>query len=269
MADDPHFGAWWARLLRVGISRAGMRHLVDTWEDLDVRAALPSVAVPTLVLCRSTDRMTPWVWSEYLARHIPNARLVDLGPGDHLWFTGDTEPLLRELHEFITGAPGGPIPEQVLATVVFTDIVGSTERAAALGDAAWHQLLERHDDLVRNELDRWRGRVVKHLGDGFFAAFDGPARAIHCAQAIADGVRRLGLEIRAGVHTGECERRGDDLAGMAVHIGARIGSAARAGEILVSGTVRDLVVGSEIAFADRGSTELKGVPGEWRLYAVA
>jgi class 3 adenylate cyclase len=157
----------------------------------------------------------------------------------------------------------------VLATVVFTDIVGSTERAAQLGDAAWHRVLERHDDLVRSELGRWRGREVKQLGDGFLASFEGPARAIRCAQAIAQGVRQLGLEIRAGVHTGECERRGDDLAGMAVHIGARVGAAAAPGEILVSGTVRDLVVGSDISFADRGSRELKGVPGEWRLYAVA
>jgi pimeloyl-ACP methyl ester carboxylesterase len=269
IADDPAFGAWWAHILRVGLSRSGMRHLLDTWEDLDVRAALPSIAVPTLVMCRSTDRMTPFAWSEYLAQHIEGARLVDLGPGDHLYFTGDTEPLLRELHDFVTGTPGGPVPEQVLATVVFTDIVGSTERAAQLGDAAWHRVLERHDDLVRSELGRWRGREVKQLGDGFLASFEGPARAIRCAQAIAQGVRQLGLEIRAGVHTGECERRGDDLAGMAVHIGARVGAAAAPGEILVSGTVRDLVVGSDISFADRGSRELKGVPGEWRLYAVA
>jgi class 3 adenylate cyclase len=246
-----------------------MRHLLDTWEHLDVRSALPLIGVPTLVMCRNTDRMTPFAWSEYLADQIEGARLVDLGPGDHIFFTGDTEPILRELHDFVTGTPGGPIPEEVLATVVFTDIVGSTERAAALGDAEWHRVLERHDDLVRSELGRWRGREVKQLGDGFFAAFEGPARAIRCAQAIADGVRQFGLEIRAGVHTGECERRGDDLAGMAVHIGARVGAAAGAGEILVSSTVRDLVVGSGIEFADRGTQQLKGVPGEWRLYAVA
>ena len=269
MADDRAFGEWWARLLRLGVSRAGIRHIVDTWEQLDVRAALPSIRVPTLVMCRSTDRMTPFAWSQYLAEHIDGARLVDLGAGDHVFFTGDTESLLRELHEFLTGTPGGPVPEDVLATVVFTDIVGSTERAAALGDTEWHRVLERHDDLVRAELARWRGREVKQLGDGFLAAFEGPARAIRCAQAITEGVRRFGLEIRAGVHTGECERRGDDLAGMAVHIGARVGAAADAGEILVSGTVRDLVVGSGIAFADRGTHELKGVPGEWRLYAVA
>jgi class 3 adenylate cyclase len=157
----------------------------------------------------------------------------------------------------------------VLATLVFTDIVGSTQRAAELGDSEWHRVLERHDDLVRSELGRWRGREIKQLGDGFLASFEGPARAIRCAQAIAAGVRRLGLEIRAGIHTGECERRGNDLAGMAVHIGARVGAAAGAGEILVSGTVRDLVVGSGIAFDDRGAHEFKGVPGEWRVYAVA
>jgi class 3 adenylate cyclase len=246
-----------------------MQQLVSTWEHIDVRAALASVGVPTLVLCHSTDRVTPFSWSEYLADHIAGARLVDLGPGDHLFFTGDTEQLLGELHDFLTGTPGGPVPEQVLATVVFTDIVGSTERAAELGDTAWHRVLERHDDLVRVELGRWRGREVKQLGDGFFASFDGPARAIHCAQAITQGVRDFGLEVRAGVHTGECERRGDDLAGMAIHIGARVGAAAGAGEILVSSTVRDLVVGSGIAFTDRGARRFKGVPGEWRVYAVA
>jgi class 3 adenylate cyclase len=269
MADDPAFGTWWARLLRQGTSRAGMQHLLDTWAQLDVRAVLPSIGVPALILCRNPDRMTPFAWSEYLAEHIEDARLVDLGPGDHIFFSGETEQILRELHDFLTGTPGGPVPEQVLATVVFTDIVGSTERAAELGDTEWHRVLERHDDLVRTELGRWRGREVKQLGDGFLASFEGPARAIRCAQAIAEGVRRLGLDIRAGVHTGECERRGNDLAGMAVHIGARVGAAAGPGEILVSGTVRDLVVGSGIVFADRGATELKGVPGEWRLYAVA
>jgi class 3 adenylate cyclase/pimeloyl-ACP methyl ester carboxylesterase len=268
MADDPDFASWWARLLRHGISRSGMQLLLDTWESLDVRSALSSIGVPTLVLCHSTDRMTPFAWSEYLADHIDGARLVDLGDGDHIFFTGQTEALLRELHDFLTGTPGGPVPEQVLATVMFTDIVGSTERAASLGDAEWNRLLERHDDLVRAELGRWRGREVKHLGDGFFASFEGPARAIRCAQAVMDGVRRLGLEVRTGVHTGECERRGDDLAGMAVHIGARVGAAAGPGEILVSGTVRDLVVGSGIAFSDHGTRELKGVPGEWRLFAV-
>jgi class 3 adenylate cyclase/alpha-beta hydrolase superfamily lysophospholipase len=269
MADDRAFGAWWARLLRLGVSRSGVRQLLDTWEHIDVRAALPLVGVPTLVMCRSTDRMTPFAWNQYLADHIEGARIADLGPGDHLFFTGDTEPILRELHDFVTGTPGGPVPQEVLATVVFTDIVGSTQRAAELGDAEWHRVLERHDDLVRTELGRWRGREVKQLGDGFLASFEGPARAIRCAQAIAEGVRQFGLEIRAGIHTGECERRGDDLAGMAVHIGARVGAAADAGEILVSSTVRDLVVGSGIEFADRGAQELKGVPGEWRLYAVA
>jgi class 3 adenylate cyclase len=269
VADDPMFEAWWARLLRHGITRAGMEHLLETLTQLDVRAALPLIGVPARILCHNPDHVTPFVWSEYLAEHIEGAPLIDLGPGDHLYFTDGSELFLGEAHDFLTGTPGGPVPEQVLATVVFTDIVGSTQRAADLGDAAWHHVLERHDDLVRAELGRWRGHEVKQLGDGFLASFEGPARAIRCAQAIAEGVRRLGIEIRAGIHTGECERRGDDLAGMAVHIGARVGAAAGAGEILVSGTVRDLVVGSGIEFADRGSRELKGVPGEWRLYAVA
>ena len=269
MAGDADFGAWWARLLRHGISRSGMQQLFETWEHIDVRAALGSIGVPTVVLAHRDDRMTPFAWSKHLADHIPDARLVDLGPGDHLFFTGDNDAFLAELHEFLTGMPGGPVPEQVLATLAFTDIVGSTERAAQLGDTAWHRVLERHDDLVRTELGRWRGREVKQLGDGFLASFEGPARAIRCMQAIVEGVRQFGLEIRAGIHTGECERRGDDLAGMAVHIGARVGAAAAASEILVSRTVRDLVVGSGIEFADRGTQELRGVPGEWRLYAVA
>lgn len=269
MADDQMFEAWWARLLRHGISRSGMEHFLGTLAALDVRAALSSISVPTRILCHNPDLVTPFAWSEYLAAHINGAPLVDMGPGDHLYFTHGSEILLREAHDFLTGTSGGPIPEQVLATVVFTDIVGSTQRAAELGDSEWHRLLERHDDLVRAELARWRGREVKQLGDGFFASFEGPARAIRCSQAITEGARQFGLEIRAGVHTGECERRGNDLAGMAVHIGARVGAAAAPGEILVSGTVRDLVVGSGIAFAERGAHQLKGVPGEWRLYAVA
>ena len=209
------------------------------------------------------------VWTQYLADHIEGARIADLGPGDHLFFTGDTEPMLRELHDFVTGTPGGPVPEDVLATVVFTDIVGSTERAAELGDAEWHRVLARHDDLVRGRarpLARSRGQAARRRVPGVLR---GPGARDPLRTGHRRGVRQLGLEIRAGIHTGECERRGDDLAGMAVHIGARVGAAADAGEILVSGTVRDLVVGSGIEFADRGAQELKGVPGEWRLYAVA
>ncbi|MBV8431238.1 MAG: adenylate/guanylate cyclase domain-containing protein, partial [Solirubrobacterales bacterium] len=187
----------------------------------------------------------------------------------HAVFFGDTDQLLDEVEEFVTGARREREPERMLATILFTDIVGSTERAAGAGDNQWRRLLERHDDLVRRQLARYRGREIKQTGDGFFAAFDGPARAVQCAAAITEHVRPLGLEVRAGVHTGECEVRGGDLAGMAVHIGARVGASAESGEVLVSSTVKDLVVGSELRFEDRGIRELRGVPGEWRLYALA
>jgi pimeloyl-ACP methyl ester carboxylesterase len=263
VADDPVFAAWWGRLLRAGTSPAGIAALIGTWLQLDVRPALPLIGVPTLVLCRRGDRMAPAAHSEYLAEHIPGAQLKLLDGDDHLLFTGDTESVLRELHDFITGIPGGPVPQQVL------NIVGSTEQAARLGDERWAALLERHDELFRRQLERWHGRAVKQLGDGFLATFDGPARAVRCLEAFAADVRSLGLEVRAGVHTGECELRGDDITGMAVNIGARVGAEAGPGEILVSGTVRDLVVGSDIPFEDRGTRELKGVPGEWRIYALA
>ncbi len=182
---------------------------------------------------------------------------------------GDQDQILDEIEEFATGTRREREPERVLATVLFTDIVDSTARAAAVGDRDWRALLERHDELVRRELVRFRGREIKHTGDGFLASFDGPARAVQCAGSITESVRRLGLEIRAGVHTGECELRGQDLAGMAVHIGARVGASAGSGEVLVSNTVKDLVIGSGLEFTDRGATKLKGVPGEWRLYALA
>jgi class 3 adenylate cyclase len=269
LARDPSFQEYWSRLLRAGTSPQGIYRMIATWPELDVRAVLPTLAVPTLVLVRRDDVMTPPAMSEYLVREVRDARLVVLDGCDHLFLAGDQDALLSEIRSFLVGAAALPIPEQVLATVVFTDIVGSTEQAARLGDRDWRALLERHDELVRTHLRRFQGREVKHLGDGFLAAFDGPARAIRCAQAIAAEVQPLGIEIRAGIHAGECERRGDDLSGMAVHIGARVGAAAAPSEILVSGTVRDLVVGSGIAFEDRGEAELKGVPGTWRLHAVA
>lgn len=204
-----------------------------------------------------------------MAELIPHARYVELAGADHLEFVGDQDGLLDEVEEFITGTRPQREPERVLATVLFTDIVGSTAHAAAAGDRDWKRLLERHDELVRRELARFRGREIKHTGDGFLASFDGPARAVQCAEAITGGMRRLGLDVRAGVHTGECELRGDDLAGMAVHIGARVGASADPGEVLVSSTVKDLVVGSGLSFEDRGARTLKGVPDEWRLYALA
>jgi len=203
-----------------------------------------------------------------MADKIPGARLVEFDGADHVPFTGDFTPVLDEMEEFLTGARQARPLDRVLATVMFTDIVDSTRRAAEAGDRSWRDLIERHDDLTRRQLERFRGREVKTLGDGFLATFDGPARGIECAAAIRDGVRRLGLEVRAGLHTGECELAGSDVRGMAVNIGARIGSLAQPSEVLVSSTVKDLVVGADLEFTDRGEHELKGVPGTWHLFSA-
>jgi class 3 adenylate cyclase len=207
--------------------------------------------------------------ARYIAERIQGARYVELPGPDHFPWVGDTDAVLDEIEEFLTGARRGPEPDRVLATVMFTDIVGSTERAAALGDRRWRDLLERHHTVVREQLTRFNGREIDTAGDGFLAAFDGPARGVRCARTIIREVRRLDLEIRAGLHTGECEVLGDSLSGIAVHTGARVASLAGAGEVLVSGTVKDLVAGSGITFEDRGVKSLKGLPGEWHLYAVA
>jgi class 3 adenylate cyclase/pimeloyl-ACP methyl ester carboxylesterase len=268
-ASDEEFAAWWGHLLRSGTSPHAALRLMRMYLDIDVRPALTALTAPTLILQRTGDRVAPVSWGRALAAMIPHCRYVELPGEDHAWFVGDHEQILDEIEEFVTGTRRVREPERVLATVLFTDIVDSTSQAASSGDRAWRQLLERHDELVRRELVRFRGREIKHTGDGFLATFDGPARAVQCAASITEGVRRLGLEIRAGVHTGECEVRGDDLAGMAVHIGARVGATAGSGEVLVSNTVKDLVIGSGLRFDDRGTRELKGVPGEWRLYALA
>ena len=268
-AEDPAFRDWWARLLRSGTSPQGAVRLLQLYREIDARAALPGVNVPTLVIHRKGDRLVPESHAAYLAEHIPGARYVLLDGTDHVMIAGDQDAILDEVEEFLTGVRHVPEPDRILATVMFTDIVSSTERAAQLGDSRWRELLQSHDALVRRQLDRHRGRSVKALGDGFLATFDGPARAIRCAGAITEGVRRLGMEIRTGLHTGECEAIGEDVGGLAVHIGARVGAKAEPGEVLVSSTVKDLVVGSGIQFAERGTHELKGVPGEWRLYAVA
>ena len=269
LAEDPAFRSWWTRLLRSGTSPQGARALLQLYSELDTRQVLPSISVPTLVIHREGDLMVPPAQARYLAEHIPGARYVELEGTDHLMVAGDQDAILDEVEEFLTGVRHVHEPERILATVMFTDIVSSTERAAELGDRRWRELLESHDALVRRQLERHRGRPVKSLGDGFLATFDGPARAIRCAEAISGEVGRLGVEIRAGLHTGECEAMGEDVGGMAVHIGARVGAKAEPGEVLVSSTVKDLVVGSGIEFAERGTHELKGVPGEWRLYAVA
>ena len=206
--------------------------------------------------------------SRYLAETIPNARLVELPGIDHVTFVGDSDALVDEIEEFLTGARSAPDTDRVLATVLFTDIVGSTERAAAIGDRRWREMLETHHRTVRRELERFRGNEIDTAGDGFMASFDGPARAIRCARAIENATKAVGLDVRAGVHTGECERLGDKLSGIAVHIAARVAASARAGEVVVSQTVKDLVAGSGIEFDDRGVHELKGVPDAWRLFAV-
>jgi class 3 adenylate cyclase len=220
------------------------------------------------VLHRTGDRLIDVRHSRYLAEHIPGARYVELPGEDNLVVVGDSEAILEQVQRFLTGTHTPPEPDRVLATVMFTDIVGSTETAARLGDRAWRDLLVRHDTLSRAQLERFRGRPVKSLGDGFLAAFDGPARAIRCALALHEAMRELGVELRAGLHTGECEAIGEDLGGLAVHIGARVGALAAPREVLVSGTVKDLVVGSGIDFADRGEHALKGVPGMWHLWAA-
>ena len=268
VAHDKRFRDWWARLLRLAASPAAAIALLRMLDEIDVRPVLPTIRVPTLVLQCTGDRIVNVENGRYLGRHIPNAKYVELPGADHFPYVGDTDAILAEIEEFLTGARHAPEADRVLATVLFTDIVGSTAHAAGMGDQRWRDLLGSYQALVRRELARSRGREVKTLGDGFLATFDGPARAIRCACAIRDSVRPLGIEIRAGLHTGECELMDDDVGGIAVHIGARVASSAAPSEVLVSSTVKDLVAGSGLRFADRGTHHLHGVPGEWRLFAV-
>lgn len=268
VAEEPREKDWWLRYGRLAVSPGAAVALFRVTRDIDIRAILPTIRVPTLVIHRTEDIMAPVEGSRYMAERIPGAKLVEFPGEDHLWWYGNQEAIVDEVEEFLTGQRHAPEADRVLATVLFTDIVGSTERAAQLGDSRWRELLESHGSLVRHELERFRGREVKTTGDGFLATFDGPARAIRCACAITEAVRSLGIEVRAGLHTGECEVMNGDVGGIAVHTGARVSAQAGPGEVLVSSTVKDLVAGSGIEFEERGSHELKGVPGEWRLYAV-
>jgi pimeloyl-ACP methyl ester carboxylesterase len=268
VADDESFRRSWGRLERFAVSPAGIRALLRMQYGTDVRHILPIVRVPTVVLHRQGDQATRIEGGRYIADRIPGARFIELPGVDHVPWIGDSESLIGEIEEFITGVRHPPERDRLLATVLFTDIVGSTERAATLGDRAWRTLLDTHHGIVRRELERHRGREVRTVGDGFLATFDGPARAIRCACAIRDGVRSLAIEIRAGLHTGECELMGDDVGGIAVHIGARVAASAAPSEVLVSSTVKDLVAGSGLRFVDRGVHSLHGVPEEWRLFAV-
>ena len=267
-SNDPVAQAAFGRYLRTGASPSAVVALTRMNAAIDIRHVLPVIAVPTLVIHRSEDMIVSVEAGRDLAAGIEGAKYVELPGEDHLWFHGDGDAILGEVEEFLTGTRGAEIVDRILATVMFTDIVDSTRKAAALGDRRWRDLLGRHDTLMRRELERHRGRAVKTLGDGFLATFDGPARAIRCACSARDALRGLEVEVRAGLHTGECELIGDDLGGIAVNIGARVGSVARPGEVLVSRTVTDLVAGSGIEFTDRGVHSLKGVPGEWQLYAV-
>ncbi|HEY2637353.1 MAG TPA: alpha/beta fold hydrolase, partial [Solirubrobacteraceae bacterium] len=267
-AGDPEVRDWWGRMLRSGGSPATLRALGVMYEELDVRPLLAGVTVPTLVLYRAGDRIVRPRLSQLVAEGIPGARAVELPGIDHLFLLGDHEAMLGPVEEFVTGRPAAPPTKRVLATVLFTDIVASTDHAARLGDRRWRELLDEHRRLVGREVARRRGRLVQSIGDGALATFDGPARAVRSALAIRDGAPGLGLELRAGVHTGECEVMGDDVAGLAVHLASRIQGAAAPGEVMTSGTVKDLVVGSGLEFEGRGRRALKGVPGEWPLYVV-
>jgi pimeloyl-ACP methyl ester carboxylesterase len=261
-----------ANYIRLSSSPGAAEALSRMNLEIDVRHVLPSIRVPTLILNRTGERPSYVHGARYLAEHIPGARHVELPGVDHAIMAGDRDAVLNEIEQFLTqewaSGVGSAEPDRVLATILFTDLVGSTARAAELGDRAWLELLEEHHSRVRRQLVRHRGVELDTAGDGFFARFDGPARAIRCARAITDAVADLGLEVRAGLHSGECELLDGKVAGIAVAIGARVAAQARSGEILVSQTVKDLVAGSGIAFEDRGAAELKGVPGEWRLFAV-
>jgi class 3 adenylate cyclase len=265
--NDPEFGQWAAKVQRACATpknaAAQIRYIL---ENLDARHALPLIQVPTLVLHTKNNLTYPIDQVRYLADHIDGAKFVELPGGDV--FVAYSANGIEEIVEFLTGERPEVEVDRILTTLLFTDIVGSTERAASMGDQAWRSLLDAHDRTVRDHLRRFRGKEINTTGDGFLASFDGPARAIRCALAISESTRPLGIDLHLGLHTGECEVRGDDLGGLAVHIAARIGSVAAPGEVLVSGTVKDLVAGARIDFVDRGKHQLKGVPGSWRLYGA-
>jgi class 3 adenylate cyclase len=268
-ADDPEARAFFARMERASASPGMLGQLAQMFFQTDVRDVVPSVHIPALIIHSTHDRLVNVRNGRWLAEHLPNARMVELDGDDHLPWYEHPDEILGEVQEFLTGARAVPEPDRVLATVLFTDIVDSTRTAAALGDQRWREVLDGHERTVRSSLGRFGGREVKSTGDGFLATFDGPGRAIRCAEEITSGVAPLGIRIRAGIHTGECELMGDDIGGIAVHIAARVSALAGADEVLVSRTVKDLVAGSGIAFADRGEHELKGVPDTWQLYAAA
>jgi class 3 adenylate cyclase len=270
LANDPAAQQWMGRFERLGASPAAVTALMRMNSQIDISDIVSTIRVPTLVIHRTDDVTINVEGGRYLGKHIPGARYIELPGKDHPPWIGDNAMEIADaIEEFLTGTRA-PVTEtdRVLATVLFTDIVGSTEKAAALGDRRWRDLLDNHHATLRRNLARFRGREIKMVGDGILATFDGPARGVRCACAIAEEIKPLGIEVRAGLHTGECEMIGDDVGGIAVHIGARVAALAGAGEVLVSSTVKDLVAGSGLRFGDRGSQSLKGVPGEWRIFAV-
>jgi pimeloyl-ACP methyl ester carboxylesterase len=265
---DEEFRKWWARYQRIGASPGTVLSMRRMLGQIDVRDVLPSIRAPTLVLHRAQTAWNRVEHGRYLAKHIPDARLVEVPGIDHFSFIGDSEAILSETENFVAGLAAPPVSDRQLSTVLFTDIVGSTQLAAEVGDRRWREVLEAQRTLVRRELERYRGLEIDTAGDGFFATFDGPARAVRCAAVLRDAVKPLGIEIRAGLHTGEVEVLSEGLAGVAVHIGQRVLAEAEPGEVLVSSTVKDLTAGSGLEFEDRGLHALKGVPEEWRLFAV-
>jgi class 3 adenylate cyclase len=283
LSGDEGYRQWWRAFLRHAASPGAAVALHRMNSQIDVCAVLPAIHVPTLVLYRKDarfghgaaawravgeDLMTPADEAAVIGARVAGSRVMELPGGDHLPWVGDADSVLGEVEEFLTGVRRGPESNRVLATILFTDIIESTQTAARVGDERWRDLVERHNAVVRRQLERFGGREIDTAGDGFLASFDGPATGIRCARAIAESVTALGLQIRAGLHTGECELIDGKLAGIAVHIAARVAALASPGEVLVSGTVRDLVVGSRMSFRDHGLHALKGVPGEWRVFAV-
>jgi class 3 adenylate cyclase len=267
--NDLTFKRWWGKNERVSNSPAGAAAFVRMNRLIDISDIVSTIRVPTLVLHRTGDRNVSVEGGRFLAAHIPGCRYLEFAGVDHLPFVGDNaDDIADAIEEFLTGSLAPAAVDRVLATVLFTDIVGSNEKAAALGDHRWHDLLDTHHTAIRRTLSRFRGHEIKTTGDGVLATFDGPARGVRCACAIADEIRPLGIEVRAGLHTGECEVIGTDIGGIAVHIGARVAALAGASEVLVSSTVKDLVAGSGLRFGDRGNHSLKGVPGDWRIFAV-
>ena len=267
-SSEPVFRRWCARGQRLGAGPGTAAAIYELFMRTDLSGVLPSIRVPTLLLHREGDRHVRSGHARFLAERIPCAKQVTLPGDDNEWFSGDVEPLLDEIEQFLTGSRRTPRTDRVLATILFTDIVGSTERAAALGDAAWKGVREAHDELLRSHIESFGGQLIETAGDGALATFNGPARAIYCACGIRDAAESLGLSIRAGLHTGEIELMNDGIGGLAVHIGARVAALAEANDVLVSGAVPPLVAGSAIRFTPRGTHGLKGVPGEWSVYAV-